>query len=297
MEALGIRIDLPPAELEQCLERTNFAFFFAPRFYEATRFAMPARKKLGGKTVFNLLGPLCKPAGAKQQLVGVYAEKWVKPMSEALQKLGAQRALVIHGKDGTDEFSLTAETAAAELKEGQIRYAVFSPEQFGLQKAALKQFQCATKEKAVEAALSVVFVDNEITDSPVGLRIIGGSSEAQRNQGRVLVDRNRFYRCATGAVHALGARATPTGVPRDNRLAVAVLRNEFADCAAPAVVLQAAAGGPTGTPWNNVVVAKVADNKGLDGDNVQACDGVPGNRVEILPGSQAVRRAQDAILT
>lgn len=156
LELLGIPIDLPPDKLEASLQTKGFAFFFAPRFYEATRFAMPTRKKIGGKTIFNLLGPLANPAGAKKQLIGVYAEKWLKPMAEALQKLGSERALVVHGKDGTDEISLTGETAAVELKDGALRFFTLSPGDFGLKKSALKEFQVDSKDKAKEAALKIL---------------------------------------------------------------------------------------------------------------------------------------------
>ena len=146
-------------------------------------------------------------------------------------------------------------------------------------------------------SLALSLLDNEITDSPLGLRLQGGSSEARGNTGRVLVNGNRFARCPTGALHAVAGRATPTGTPSDNRLEVALLGNRFDDCGAPAVVLQAAAGGPAGAAEGNVLAVKMAGNLGLGSEAIQVCDGAPRNRVEIVPGSQAYGRAEGPLLT
>lgn len=156
LEALGIRIDLEIPAIEESLDKHNFAFFFAPTFHPATRYAMPARKKIQGKTLFNILGPLANPAGAHRQLVGVYDEKLVLIVANVLANLGSERALVVHSLDGLDEISLSADTAAAELKEGKVTRMTLSPAGLGLKKCALKEFQCATKDAAVTAARRVL---------------------------------------------------------------------------------------------------------------------------------------------
>lgn len=156
LELLGVSIDLPNPVIETCLQKTGFGFFFAPRFHPATRFALPARKKLGGKTIFNILGPLANPAGAGAQLLGVYEERLVPIVAQVLLKLGARRALVVHGKEGLDEISSTTETAACEVKDGAVRSFLIRPEDFGLGRASLSDLVCASKEAALEDALFVL---------------------------------------------------------------------------------------------------------------------------------------------
>lgn len=156
LEALGVTVDLGPEETQGCLEKTGFAFFFAPRFHPAVRFAMPARKKIKGKTIFNLLGPLSNPAGARYQLVGVYDKKLTAIMAKALGELGVERALVVHGADGMDEISTCGETFVSELLDGRIHSHALKPEEFGIKPALKSDLQCDSKEAAKDAALKVL---------------------------------------------------------------------------------------------------------------------------------------------
>lgn len=156
LEMLGVKIDLPVSSVERAIETIGFGFFFAPNFHPAVRFAMPARKKIGGKTLFNLLGPLSNPAGALRQLIGVYDSKLVGLVAEVLLKLRAKKALVVHGADGLDEITLGGETFVAELKEGKIKNYKISPEDFGFVRASLDSLKCASKEDCKEKALSVL---------------------------------------------------------------------------------------------------------------------------------------------
>jgi anthranilate phosphoribosyltransferase len=156
LEALDVKIDLPAAAIERSIETVGFGFFFAPLFHQATRFAMPARKKIQGKTLFNLLGPLSNPGGALHQLVGVYEERLVKLMAEALRDLGARRALVVHGHDGLDEITLCDATSVAELQDGKIRMVRLHPEEFGLKLATAADLRCDSRDAAKEAALEVL---------------------------------------------------------------------------------------------------------------------------------------------
>lgn len=132
LEALGVRIDLPPAGVARCLERAGVGFCFAPRFHGAMRFAAAPRKEIGIRTIFNFVGPLANPAGATMQLVGVSEAKWTEPMAEALRRLGATRALVVHGGEGIDEISTQGPTRVSEVgPDGVVTYEI-GPEAFGL---------------------------------------------------------------------------------------------------------------------------------------------------------------------
>ncbi len=156
LEMLGIKIDLPPEKILQCIHETGFGFFFAPAFHPATRFAMPARKKIKGKTIFNLLGPLANPAGASRQLLGVYESRLVPVMAEVLLKLGTQHAFVVYGTDGVDEISLSAETLIAEIKDGKISHSKALPEDFNLKREPLENLRVSSKEESCQTALKVI---------------------------------------------------------------------------------------------------------------------------------------------
>jgi anthranilate phosphoribosyltransferase len=132
LENLGVNLEMPRDALEVALKNLNFAFLMAPNHHKAMKNVAPIRKKLGVKTIFNLLGPLSNPAGTKLQLVGVYNKKWVLPVAEALKKLGTTRAWVVHGSDGLDEITTTGTTYVAVLDNGTITQKEISPDDFGL---------------------------------------------------------------------------------------------------------------------------------------------------------------------
>ena len=139
VEALGVNLSLPPARLASCLEQVGIAFLFAPAMHTAMKYVHPARRELRLPTVFNLLGPLTNPAHASAQVVGVYAASLVDKLAHALLLLGLRRALVVHGRDGLDEITITAPTMVAEVRDGSVRNYEIRPEDFGLQRAALEQ--------------------------------------------------------------------------------------------------------------------------------------------------------------
>jgi anthranilate phosphoribosyltransferase len=131
LEALGAEIGLEPREVGRCIEEVGIGFMFARSHHPAMRHVVPVRAELPFRTVFNLLGPLTNPAGAKRQLVGVFGGDYVRPVVEALKDLGAEKALVVHGADGLDEITVTGPTLVAEVSDGSITEYKISPEQFG----------------------------------------------------------------------------------------------------------------------------------------------------------------------
>ena len=123
-------METDPKRAQECLKKIGLAFMFAPAFHPATKHAVPVRKELGTRTIFNLLGPLTNPARPSAQLVGVFDPYWLKPMADVLQKLGCEAAYVVHGQ-GEDEVALSGPTEAAELYHDEVRMATWRPEDFG----------------------------------------------------------------------------------------------------------------------------------------------------------------------
>jgi anthranilate phosphoribosyltransferase len=139
VEALGVRLTLPPARVALCLEQVGIAFLFAPAMHSAMKYAQPARRDLRLRTVFNLLGPLCNPAHASAQVVGVYSAALVEKLAHALLQLGLQRALVVHGSDGLDEITVTGPSTVAEARAGAVRVYEVAPEEFGIARAPMAE--------------------------------------------------------------------------------------------------------------------------------------------------------------
>jgi anthranilate phosphoribosyltransferase len=141
LETLGAQIELSPAQVERCLNEIGFGFLLAPAFHRAMRHAVGPRREIGIRTIFNLLGPLTNPAGARHQLIGVFDKRWIMPIAEALGRLGSVHALVVHGEDGLDEVSLTGPTAIAEWREGKVHTFTVSPQEFGFVPCRLADLQ------------------------------------------------------------------------------------------------------------------------------------------------------------
>lgn len=141
LAALGVDLDADVSLVERSLWDNNIAFLMAPRHHAAMRHVMTARRDLGTRTIFNLLGPLSNPAGAKRQLVGVFAKMWIRPLAEVLARLGADAAWVVHGSDGLDEVTVTGPTFVAELKGGAIRTFEVTPEDADLPRAKIEDLK------------------------------------------------------------------------------------------------------------------------------------------------------------
>ena len=132
LEALKININLKPSEAEENIKKFNFAFMFAPNYHSAMKHVGPARKKMGKKTIFNLIGPLSSPAQVKRQVIGVFDKKWMKPFAEALKENNVVHAYIVHSDDGMDEISPFAKTNIAELKDGKINEFTIDPKDLGI---------------------------------------------------------------------------------------------------------------------------------------------------------------------
>jgi anthranilate phosphoribosyltransferase len=144
LEALGVRIDLPFLETGKAIRSIGIGFLFAQAAHTATRHATPARKQIGVRTVFNLLGPLTNPAGAQAQVLGVFSADVMELIAETLRELGTERAMVLHGAGGLDEISLAGPTQIVELKDGKIRRYEVTPGEFGMERAPLAAIRGGT---------------------------------------------------------------------------------------------------------------------------------------------------------
>jgi anthranilate phosphoribosyltransferase len=156
LEAAGVNLDLTPDQVKACIDRVGVGFLFAQRHHGSMKYAIGPRRELGVRTVFNLLGPLTNPAGASNQLVGVYAERWVEPVAQVLKKLGSRHVLVVHAEDGLDEISIASPTLVAELRDGEIKTYTVTPEQFGIERAPLKQITVDTVPGSLKLMLAVL---------------------------------------------------------------------------------------------------------------------------------------------
>ena len=156
MESLGININLPPAAIAQCIEQVGVGFMFAPNHHPAMKNVAPVRKEMGIKTIFNLLGPLTNPADAPNILMGVFHPDLVGIQVRALQRLGAEHAVVVYGKDGMDEVSLGAATLVGELKNGEITEYEIHPEDFSMVMASNRALRVETAEQSKAMLLGVL---------------------------------------------------------------------------------------------------------------------------------------------
>jgi len=157
LEALGVNLDLSKSALEEALVKFHFCFLMAPNHHRGMKYVAPARKKLGHRTIFNLLGPLANPAATRRQLIGVYDRKWLLPFAQILKNLGTRRAWVVHGSDGLDEITTTGETYCAILDdEGRISEKTLTPEDFGLPPTTIDKLEGGTAEQNAAALRAVL---------------------------------------------------------------------------------------------------------------------------------------------
>lgn len=147
LEALGVKIDLTPEKVQRCLEETGFGFLFAPLFHPAMKYAIGPRREMGIRTIFNILGPITNPAGAKRQILGVFSDRLTEPLAEVLGRLGAEDVMVLHGEDGLDEATITDGTKVSRLKGSRVENFIISPEDFGFKRASLDDISGGSAEE------------------------------------------------------------------------------------------------------------------------------------------------------
>jgi len=198
LEYLGVPIISDPAGAKKSLIKPGFAFLFAPAYHPAMKHVAPVRKELGFRTMFNLLGPLCNPAGVRRQLMGIFAEEWLEPVAHVLADLGAEKAWIVHGADGLDEMTTTGITRVAVLERGQVSLREIAPEDAGLKRSKLSALKGGTAEENGRAIRE----------------LLAGAKNAYRdivllNAGAALVVADRAQTIAEGV--ALAAEAIDKG--------------------------------------------------------------------------------------
>jgi anthranilate phosphoribosyltransferase len=156
LEALGANIMLPPEKVAACIEECGIGFMFAPNHHSAMKHVAPVRREMGVRTIFNILGPLTNPAGAPNTLMGVFHPDLVGIQVRVMQRLGAERVLVVHGKDNLDEISLGAATLVGELKDGEVREYEVHPEDFGLQMMSLRNLRVGSAAESMAMMLGAL---------------------------------------------------------------------------------------------------------------------------------------------
>jgi anthranilate phosphoribosyltransferase len=156
LQALGVKIDLSPQQIADCIRNAGIGFMFAPAHHPATKNVAPTRVELGTRTIFNLLGPVSNPAGVKRQMVGVFSRQWVEPIAQVLANLGSQAAWVVHGSDGLDEITTAGPTSVAALENGKVRTFEISPEEAGLSRSKPEQLRGGDAEVNAAALLDVL---------------------------------------------------------------------------------------------------------------------------------------------
>lgn len=155
LETAGVNLELTPEQVANCINEIGVGFMFAPKHHGAMKHAIGPRKEMGVRTVFNILGPLTNPAGAPNQVLGVFSDDLVKPLAKVLQKLGSEHVLVVHAEDGMDEISIAAATHVAELKEGEVRDYFITPEQFGFDRSDISSLAVDGPEQSLATIRSV----------------------------------------------------------------------------------------------------------------------------------------------
>ena len=155
LESLKININLKPKEAEESIKNFNFAFMFAPNYHSAMKHVGPARKKMGKKTIFNLIGPLSSPAQVKRQVIGVFDKKWMKPFAEALKENNVMHAYIVHSDDGMDEISPFATTNVVELKDGKINEFIINPKDLGINEGNKENLKGKNAEYNAEKIIDI----------------------------------------------------------------------------------------------------------------------------------------------
>ncbi len=173
LEAAGVNLDVMPEQVARCIEQAGVGFMFAPRHHGAMKHAIGPRREMGVRTIFNILGPLTNPAGASNQVLGVFSMTLLEPLAHVLLRLGSRHVLVVHAEDGMDEISIGAVTHVAELKEGAVRTYSIRPEEFGLKRADIKTLAVTGPQESL--AMMRAVLDN-VTGAPLDIVLLNAGA-------------------------------------------------------------------------------------------------------------------------
>jgi len=183
LEALGVNIMVPPEKSTEMLKKINICFLFAQNYHIAMKYVAPVRSELGIRTVFNILGPLSNPAGAKMEVMGVYEEGLVEPLARVLKKLGVNNAMVVYGQDCLDEISMSSPTSICEIHNGEFKSYVISPEDFGFQRCDKRELEGGTPEENAVITRAILSGekgpcrDAAVLNAAAGLYIAGKTAD------------------------------------------------------------------------------------------------------------------------
>ncbi|HVO42076.1 MAG TPA: anthranilate phosphoribosyltransferase, partial [Aggregatilineales bacterium] len=193
--ALGVKIDMTPDQVGECIDDVGIGFMFAPAFHPSMKHAAGPRRELAVRTIFNVLGPLANPAGARRQLMGVYSPELVEPLANVLALLGSESAFVVHGHGGLDELTTTGPNRVSELRDGQVKSYILKPEALGFKRA--QQAELLGGDPVQNAALTRGILDGTIRDSRrdvvllnAGAALVVGGLAADLNGGIELAARS-----------------------------------------------------------------------------------------------------------
>jgi len=183
LEFLGAKIDLGPEQVKRMIEEIGMGFMFAPLFHPAMKRVVGPRREVGIRSLFNLIGPLSNPAGAKRQLLGVFSDQFVEKVARVLLRLGVKRAVVVHGKDGIDEVSISAPTTVAEVSGGEVCIYEFTPEELGFRRYPIDYIKVKSVEESAKVAMSVLkgepspALDMVLLNSTFGIFVSGVAND------------------------------------------------------------------------------------------------------------------------
>lgn len=211
LEAAGIAIDATPEQVAECVRRLGVGFMFAPAHHGAMKYAVGPRRELGVRTIFNIIGPLTNPAGARNQVMGVFNGHLCEPLAEVLQRLGSRHVMIVHGEDGLDELSINAPTRVAELRDGRIHSYKIAPEDVGLERGSLDALRVESAAESLAIVRDVlagkpgIALDMVAFNAGAALYVCGQSADIARGVARA---RDVLYSGAAGERMAALAELT-----------------------------------------------------------------------------------------
>ena len=190
LRELGVKPDIPPEQIQRCLQEAGIGFLFAPAHHPAMKYVAPVRAKLATRSIFNLLGPLCNPAGARRQLLGVFSKEWLPMIAQALGNLGSERAWVVHGADGLDELSVSGINNVTELHDGKLRSFELDPAELGLPRNDIAAIQGGDPEENARALSALLsgekspYRDVVLLNAAAALTVAGEGDDLRANLQR-----------------------------------------------------------------------------------------------------------------